>query len=160
MLINNQYPGPTITANWGDMIQVTVKNSLPNNGTSMHWHGMRQLGSNVMDGVNGITECPIAPGDTKTYTFQATQYGTTWYHSHFSVQYGDGIVGPLVINGPAAANYDIDLGPYPVTDWYYSTTDRLSIAAENNLQQGAAPPPADTIPVSYTHLTLPTILRV
>jgi hypothetical protein len=38
---------------------------------------MRQLGSNEMDGVNGITECPIAPGETKLYRFQATQYGTT-----------------------------------------------------------------------------------
>jgi FtsP/CotA-like multicopper oxidase with cupredoxin domain len=152
MLINNQYPGPVIGANWGDMISVTVKNSLPNNGTSMHWHGMRQLGTNTMDGVNGITECPIAPGDSKTYTFQATQYGTTWYHSHFSVQYGNGVVGPLVINGPAAANYDIDLGPYPVTDWYYVTADQLAFAAENNLQTGSAPPPADTILINGTNM--------
>jgi FtsP/CotA-like multicopper oxidase with cupredoxin domain len=38
---------------------------------------MRQLGSNEMDGVNGITECPMAPGQTRVYRFQATQYGTT-----------------------------------------------------------------------------------
>lgn len=152
MLINNQYPGPTITANWGDYIQVTVKNSLQDNGTTIHWHGIRQLDTNTMDGVPGITECPIAPGDTKVYTFQATQYGTTWYHSHFSVQYGDGVVGTLVINGPAAANYDLDLGPYPVTDWFYSTTDQLSVQANANLQEGAAPPSADTILINGTNM--------
>jgi FtsP/CotA-like multicopper oxidase with cupredoxin domain len=31
-LVNGQYPGPTLRANWGDTISVTVKNSLPNNG--------------------------------------------------------------------------------------------------------------------------------
>ncbi|QDS75104.1 hypothetical protein FKW77_007202 [Venturia effusa] len=151
-LINNQYPGPVITANWGDMIQVTVKNSLQSNGTTMHWHGMRQLNTNTMDGVPGITECPIAPGDTKVYLFQATQYGTTWYHSHFSVQYGDGLVGSIVINGPAASNYDLDLGAYPVTDWFYSTTDQLAVQANINTQQGAAPPPGDTILVNGTNM--------
>jgi hypothetical protein len=78
MLINKQYPGPTLIANWGDRINIKVKNSLQNNGTSIHWHGLRQLNSVAQDGVNGITECPLAPGDTKTYSFLATQYGTTW----------------------------------------------------------------------------------
>lgn len=77
-LWNGQYPGPTIRANWGDTIQVTVHNELTNNGTSVHWHGVRQLGSNEMDGTNGMTECPIAPGTTRTYEFVATQYGTSW----------------------------------------------------------------------------------
>jgi FtsP/CotA-like multicopper oxidase with cupredoxin domain len=67
----------TIMADWGDDIEITVTNNLQNNGTSLHWHGMRQLGSNEQDGVNGVTECPIAPGDSKVYKFKATQYGTT-----------------------------------------------------------------------------------
>jgi hypothetical protein len=54
-----------------------VTNHLEVNGTGIHWHGLRQLGSNEMDGVNGLTECPIAPGQTKLYRFKATQYGTT-----------------------------------------------------------------------------------
>ena len=41
-------------------------------------HGVRQFNSNGEDGVNGITGCAIAPGDSKTYTFQATQYGSSW----------------------------------------------------------------------------------
>lgn len=129
-MVNGQYPGPTIEANWGDIIQVTVNNQLQNNGTSFHWHGMRQLHSNDMDGVNGLTECPLAPGDSKTYTFQATEYGTTWYHSHFSLQYGDGVLGPIVINGPSSANYDVDLGPILVTDYYPLSTFGLEHFAE------------------------------
>lgn len=77
LLINNQYPGPLIRATWGDTLSITVKNSMLDNGTSIHWHGVRQFHSTGDDGVNGITECPLAPGDTKTYTFLVTQFGTS-----------------------------------------------------------------------------------
>lgn len=39
------------------------------------------------------------------------------YHSHFSLQLGDGLFGPVVINGPTTANYDEDLGPFNIQDW-------------------------------------------
>ena len=80
LLINGQMPGPTIEANWGDTIIVHVTNSMQNNGTSIHFHGMRQNYTNEMDGVPSITQCAIAPGDTMTYTFKASNYGTSWYH--------------------------------------------------------------------------------
>jgi hypothetical protein len=139
--INGQYPGPAIEANWGDYISITVKNELTNNGTSIHWHGLRQWHKNTQDGVPGITECPIAPGQSKTYTFQATQYGTSWYHSHFSCQYGDGIAGPIVVQGPATANYDIESGPLAVADWYYETVNTLAARVAH---VNAGPPTADT----------------
>lgn len=75
LLINNQYPGPVITANWGDTLSITVTNSMQDNGTSIHWHGVRQLDSTGSDGVNGVTECALAPGQTRTYTFLCTQFG-------------------------------------------------------------------------------------
>ncbi|KAF2874552.1 putative multicopper oxidase, type 1 [Massariosphaeria phaeospora] len=150
-LFNNQYPGPVISANWGDTILVTVKNSLQGNGTGIHWHGIRMLNNNPNDGVPGITECPLAPADTTTYTFQATQHGTTWYHSHFSSQYGEGAVGAIVINGPASANYDIDLGPYVINDYYYATSWQVGIQSHNNLQMGGPPPPADTMMINGTN---------
>lgn len=78
LVVNGQYPGPVITADWGDTLQITVKNALKDNGTSIHWHGIRQLHTGVMDGTNGVTECPIAPGQEKVYTFLCTQHGTTW----------------------------------------------------------------------------------
>ncbi|KAL0256444.1 laccase, multicopper oxidase, benzenediol:oxygen oxidorectuctase [Diplodia seriata] len=150
LMFNNKIPGPTLYANWGDMISVTINNKMPNNGTSVHWHGVRQYNTPTQDGVNGITECPLAPNDSKTYLFRATQFGTTWFHSHFSAQYGDGAVGQLVINGPASSNYDFDLGTYTVTDWYYRTAYQIEDNFNVALQGGKAGPPGDTILVNGT----------
>lgn len=74
-----------------------------------------------MDGVPGITECPLAPGESKTYTFHAGSYGTTWYHSHWVSQYGDGAYGPIIIHGPATANYDYDMGAVAIADTWNVT---------------------------------------
>lgn len=146
MLINGQFPGPTIVADWGDYLEITVTNHLESNGTGIHWHGLRQLGSNQMDGVNGVTECPVAPGDTTVYRFQATQYGTTWYHSHYSVQYGDGLIGTIIINGPTTADYDIDLGVLPITDWFHAPIFTVNAAALH----ASGPPTADNILINGT----------
>ena len=42
LLVNNQFPGPLIEANWGDWIEVKVTNDIPDEGTSIHWHGFLQ----------------------------------------------------------------------------------------------------------------------
>ena len=98
---------------------------------------------------------PLAPGKSKTYTFRLTQHGTTWYHSHLSAQYGDGLLGAIVINGPTTFNYDVDLGSYTVTDWFYQSAFVESIAASNNLQQpvgpAQAPPAGDNILINGTN---------
>jgi hypothetical protein len=56
ILVNGAFPGPTIEANWGDNIQVTVTNNIvgPEEGTSIHWHGLLQTGTPYEDGVPGI----------------------------------------------------------------------------------------------------------
>ena len=77
-------------------VHINVFNDLEFNGTSVHWHGIRQLNTTHMDGVPGVTQCPIAPQKNFTYTWKARQYGSSWYHSHYSVQYADGALGPLV----------------------------------------------------------------
>ena len=151
LLINGRFPGPLIRATWGDMVVINVKNSMQDNGTSIHWHGVRQFNSCGDDGVNGLTECPLAPGDTKTYRFQATQFGSSWYHSHYSSQYGDGIVGPMIFDGPATSNYDIDLGPYALSDWYYPTAFQINSLASQAVQLGGPPPNADNILINGTN---------
>ncbi|KAJ5818171.1 multicopper oxidase-domain-containing protein [Penicillium riverlandense] len=125
LVFNGSYPGPTIEADWGDTLIIHVRNELTDNGTAIHWHGVRQHGTNEHDGTPGITQCPIAPGDKMTYKFRATQYGTSWYHSHWSLQLADGLYGPIVIHGPATANYDVDLGPVVITDWYHQSAFKL-----------------------------------
>lgn len=150
LVVNNQFPGPLIEANWGDTISVTVVNNIvgPAEGTSFHWHGFLQKGTAYEDGVPGITQCPIAPGQSFTYNFKADSYGTSWWHSHYSAQYSGGVIGPIIIHGPEHAKYDYDLGPVLLSDYYhddYNTvlqrvmgTD-LSVAipfSQNNLING------------------------
>lgn len=151
LLFNNQYPGPVIRAEWGDTLSITVKNSMQDNGTSIHWHGVRQYHTPGEDGVNGLSECPIAPGSTRTYTFQVTQFGSSWYHSHYSSQYGDGVIGTIIFDGPASANYDIDLGTYTVNEWYYQTAWQINSIASQNLQQQGPPPDADNLLINGTN---------
>lgn len=120
-LVNNQYPGPWIQACWGDRIIVKVTNKLKFNGTAIHWHGIRQNFTMHMDGVPGITQCPIAPGDHFIYNFSAIQYGSSWYHSHYSVQYADGMLGPMTIHGPTTDNFDEPKLPLLMTDWFHNS---------------------------------------
>ncbi|KAG8532519.1 uncharacterized protein KY384_002396 [Bacidia gigantensis] len=116
-VFNGSYPGPWIQACWGDDIEITVRNNLWYNGTTIHWHGIRQWNTAEMDGVNAITQCPIAPGQSFTYKFKAIQYGSSWYHSHYSLQYADGLAGPMTIYGPSSAGYDHAIEPILMTDW-------------------------------------------
>ena len=116
-VFNQSYPGPWIRACWGDTLEINVTNHLKWNGTTIHWHGIRQLHTMEMDGVNGVTQCPIAPGDFMVYRFNASQYGTTWYHSHYALQYADGLLGPLTIFGPSSANYTDAVDPLLMTDY-------------------------------------------
>jgi cytochrome c-type biogenesis protein len=80
---NGQIPGPVIRVQEGDKVRVVVKNNLPNDGTSVHWHG-QHLGEGNWDsdGVPGLTQDPIAPGQEFVYEFDAISVGTRWYHSH------------------------------------------------------------------------------
>lgn len=136
LLINGQMPGPLIEANWGDTVIIHLENKLQDNGTSLHFHGMRQLNTNEMDGVPSITQCALAPGEKMTYTFVASNYGSTWYHSHFALQTYDGVFGPMIIHGPSSAEYDIDAGFAVLQDWSHQTVEAQYHNAET---VGAAP---------------------
>ena len=93
---NNQVPGPILRANVGDRIRVRLVNRLPQ-ATSIHWHGLRL--DNVMDEVPGVTQPPVAPGETFTYDFVAKDAGTFWFHPHLrgSEQVERGLHGVLIV---------------------------------------------------------------
>jgi hypothetical protein len=99
-----------------------------------------------MDGVNGVTQCPSAQGDSFTYKFELTQYGHSWYHSHYSTQYGDGVAGPLLIHGPNSDNWDEEWTPILVSDWLHES----AFAAFHQELVGPPLPMADTILVNGT----------
>ncbi|KAI6352163.1 hypothetical protein MCOR25_009522 [Pyricularia grisea] len=135
MAINGSIPGPTLFADWGDNVIVHLTNNLDpseNNGTSMHFHGIRQNYTNQNDGVSAITQCPTPPGSTVTYKWRATQYGSSWYHSHWALQAWQGMLGGIIINGPATENYDEDLGMLFLNDWDIHTVDQLYYKAQTS----------------------------
>lgn len=76
---NGSSPGPTIEAVEGDRVRILVTNKL-NEPTSVHWHGI--ILPNGMDGVAGLNQKAIPPGDTFKYEFNLKQNGTFMYHPH------------------------------------------------------------------------------
>src|SRR5712671_4700971 len=126
---NGQVHGPTIEAVEGDRVRIYVTNKLPES-TSIHWHGV--LVPSGMDGVAGLSQKNIEPGETYKYEFQLRQHGTCMYHSHSDdmTQIALGMMGMFVIHprtptGPKAdrdfvlmsSEWRIDVGtrrPVPI----------------------------------------------
>jgi FtsP/CotA-like multicopper oxidase with cupredoxin domain len=93
---NGQFPGPQIRVTEGDKVRVVIKNELPES-TAIHFHGVRT--PNNMDGVPGVTQPPIKPGQSFTYEFVARNPGSHMYHSHHNStkQVGRGLLGAFII---------------------------------------------------------------
>lgn len=94
---NGQAPGPLLRTQQGDLVVVHVVNHL-SFGITIHWHGIDSY--NSADGVAGVTQNAIAPGQTYTYRFFTNDAGTYWYHSHqlaFAESMG-GLFGMLIVD--------------------------------------------------------------
>ncbi|CAA6656226.1 unnamed protein product [Spirodela intermedia] len=79
---NGEYPGPTLYAHAGDTVIVEVVNRAKSNIT-LHWHGVKQRRNPWSDGPVYITQCPIKPGSSQTYTIVLSdEEGTVWWHAH------------------------------------------------------------------------------
>ena len=104
---NGSTPGPTLEAVEGDRVRIYVTNKLPEH-TSVHWHGI--LLPYGMDGVSGLTQPPIEPGETFVYEFTLNENGTRFYHPHADevVQLSMGLMGMFVIHPRGAASVDRD----------------------------------------------------
>lgn len=103
---NGQVPGPTIEAVEGDRVRILVTNHLPEH-TSIHWHGI--LLPNGMDGVSGLNQKSIQPGETYAYEFTLKQHGTQMYHPHAdeTTQMAMGMMGFFIIH-PRAPERKVD----------------------------------------------------
>lgn len=97
---DGQVPGPALHANEGERIRIEFQNDLPV-ATTVHWHGVDVPWE--QDGVPGVTQEAIEPGESYTYEFTATPAGTRWYHTHGgemgqeATQLDMGLSGALVI---------------------------------------------------------------
>jgi FtsP/CotA-like multicopper oxidase with cupredoxin domain len=133
---NGQSPGPTIEVVEGDRVRIFVTNRLPEH-TSVHWHGQRL--PNGMDGVGGLTQPHIKPGQTFVYEFVARRFGTFMYHPHADemVQLAMGMMGFWVTHprDPAVMRVDRDfvflLGAYDIEPG--SAVPRVSTMLNFNL---------------------------
>ncbi|MGC4089076.1 MAG: copper oxidase [Polyangiaceae bacterium] len=94
---NGRVHGPTLEAVEGDRVRVYVTNRLPAK-TTVHWHGV-YLPSG-MDGVGGINQRAIKPGETFKYEWTFRQAGTLMYHSHHDemTQMAMGMLGMIVVH--------------------------------------------------------------
>ena len=94
---NGQSPGPTLECVEGDKLRIFVTNKLPEH-TTIHWHGI--LLPNGMDGVGGLNQPHIKPGQTYVYEFQMKKSGTFMYHPHADemVQMAMGMMGSIVVH--------------------------------------------------------------
>ena len=104
---NGHTPGPTLEAFTGERVRIYVTNHLPA-PTSIHWHGIEV--PNGMDGVNGLTQKVIEPGETYWYEFDLPRQGTFIYHPHSDemTQIGMGMVGAIVVHPPQPEEIDRD----------------------------------------------------
>ena len=129
-VINGQYPGPLLEANSGDTIFLHVFNQMEDEPVSFHLHGLFYPNNTFDDGASSINVCPIPPSGNYTYRIPVgeNEYGTYWYHSHWSTQYADGVYGPVILHSPKEdanlTSYDADR-IYVVNDYYYENADTL-----------------------------------
>lgn len=122
---NGSAPGPEIRVKKGERVRVNFTNNLEE-PTSIHWHGIRI--ENAMDGVSGLTQAPVQPGESFIYDFVAPDAGSYWYHAHNKSwnQVARGLYGSLIID-------DID----PLFDQDHDITlmlDDWRLAGEGTLE--------------------------
>ncbi|MEK9968185.1 MAG: multicopper oxidase family protein [Ferrovibrio sp.] len=105
---NNRLPGPVLRLKQHDRLRAVLKNNLAQE-TTIHWHGLRL--PNAMDGVPGLTQPPVKPGESFTYDFACQDAGTFWYHPHAGnpEQVGRGLYGLLIVDEPNPPKVDRDV---------------------------------------------------
>lgn len=112
---DGRVPGPTLRLRLGQTLRLKFSNALPQ-PTTIHWHGVRV--PHAMDGVPGVTQSPIEPGETFVYKFTPKDPGTYWFHPHVrgAEQLERGLYGALIVEDAIPAHYSRDL-VWILDDW-------------------------------------------
>lgn len=99
MAFNSMIPGPTIHVKLGDRVRIVLHNKLEES-TALHFHGLEV--PNDQDGVPGITQPLVHPGETFSYEFVVQNAGSHMYHSHMNAaeQVPAGLLGAFIVDGP------------------------------------------------------------
>ncbi|PTV93313.1 multicopper oxidase [Rhodobacter aestuarii] len=101
-------PGPELRLPQGARLTKRLVNAL-DQPTSIHWHGI--CIDNAMDGVAGLTQDAVPPGETFDYNFALPDAGTYWYHAHTNSmeQVARGLAGALIVDEPTPPDVDQDV---------------------------------------------------
>lgn len=112
---NGSSPGPELRVRQGDTLAIRFDNATEQ-PSSVHWHGIRL--PNAMDGVPGLTQQLVQPGQAFDYAFKVPDAGTYWYHSHHKSweQVARGLYGPLIVEETDPPKVDADI-TVVLDDW-------------------------------------------
>jgi FtsP/CotA-like multicopper oxidase with cupredoxin domain len=132
---NGQIPGPEIRVRQGDLVEATLVNEDIDEGVTVHWHGVDV--PNAEDGVAGVTQNAVKPGERYVYRFRAEQLGTFWYHSHqvSSTQVRRGLYGAFVIEPRNKARRVLDLAVVA-----HDFSGRTALGKNDRVQRRAVAP--------------------
>ncbi len=127
-LYNQESPGPEIRVKRGEEVLVRLVNELED-PTTIHWHGVRI--DNKMDGVPGLTQKAVMPGESFDYKFIAPDAGTFYYHSHNKTwsQVARGLYGALIVEEESEVfdkEHDLTL---VIDDWRIGRDGKLDLAS-------------------------------
>ena len=121
---NGSSPGPEIRIRQGQPVSLRFENRTESE-SAIHWHGIRL--QNAMDGVPGLTQPVVAPGEDFDYSFTPPDAGTYWYHSHHRSweQVAQGLYGPLIVEETVPPLVDEDI-TVVVDDWRLTEDGKLA----------------------------------
>lgn len=123
LTVNGGIPAPTLEFTEGDDAEILVKNEVPNEEVSIHWHGILLPPSE--DGVPYVNTPPIHSGTSRLFKFKIRQNGTYWYHSHTGVQEQKGVYGAFIIH-PQKKNFSYDKeAVIVISDWSDENADQI-----------------------------------
>ena len=131
---NGSVPGPILRLRQGEPARIVVENRLAED-TTVHWHGIRV--PNAMDGVPGLTQPPIKPGQAFTYDFTPPDAGTFWYHSHANSleQLGRGLAGVIIVAEREPVPVDRDILWF-LSDWRLTEDGQIASGFGGMMEAG------------------------
>lgn len=125
-------PGPLVRLRQGEPARLVIDNRLDQD-TTVHWHGIRL--PNAMDGVPGLTQSPIKPGQSFAYEFTPPDAGTFWYHPHANSleQLGRGLAGAVIVEERDPVAVDRDLLWF-LSDWRLTEDGEIASGFGNRME--------------------------
>lgn len=160
--INNNFWGPTLFINKGDVVHMNVRNNL-NDSTTIHWHGMHLPA--VMDG--GPHQV-IPPGTLwQPFWEMKNQAGTYWYHPHLhemsTEHMNKGIGGFMIVRDAEEAalaiprTYGVDDIPLMLTSRRYNANNQFvstNVAYGDYMLTNGTPNAQISLPKQFVRLRI------